>query len=107
MCRLPRPRRRHRWTSTLLEMNTLATFLLAMTAIVSASCLSCPLRDGSLGRLQFEGLDLSGLHVVGGTLQNAAGQVVQLHGVNRSSWEYTCFDGSGQTHEGPADQSEV
>jgi hypothetical protein len=52
-------------------------------------------------------LDLSGLHVAGGHLANGAGEVVALRGVNRSSWEYACFDGSGQTHDGPADQSEV
>src|SRR5437773_118260 len=45
-------------------------------------------------------VDTSGLHVAGGRLQNGAGQVVQLHGVNRSSWEYICLDGSGQTHDG-------
>ncbi len=53
------------------------------------------------------GEDLSGLHVGGGQLLNGAGQPVALRGVNRSSWEYTCFDGSGQTHDGPADASEV
>lgn len=52
-------------------------------------------------------LDGRGIHVVGGTLRDAAGQVLQLHGVNRSSWEFTCYDGSGNTHDGPADQSEV
>src|SRR5437588_531924 len=52
-------------------------------------------------------MSTSGLHVVGGTLQNWAGQVVRLHGVNRSSWQYTCLDGSGQTHDGSADQAEV
>ena len=51
--------------------------------------------------------DYHGLQVMGGTLQNAAGQVARLHGVNRSSWEYTCFDGSGLTHDGTADQTEV
>ena len=53
------------------------------------------------------GMDFGGLHVVGGTIQDGAGRIVQLHGVNRSSWEYTCYDGTGQVHDGPADQSEI
>src|SRR5579885_3631859 len=59
------------------------------------------------GRAQTPPQDTSGLHVAGGALLNAEGQTVQLRGVNRSSWEYTCFDGSGQTHDGPANQAEV
>jgi endoglucanase len=49
---------------------------------------------------------MSGLHVVGGTIRNGAGQVVQLIGVNRSSAEYECMSNSG-IFDGPADQSEV
>ena len=53
------------------------------------------------------GASMSGLHVVGNTIRNGSNQVVQLRGVNRSSWEYACFDGSGDTHDGTADQTEV
>lgn len=55
------------------------------------------------------GGSMSGLHVSGGKILNGANQVVQLHGVNRSSFEYMCTDNSsdGQNFEGPADQSEI
>lgn len=54
------------------------------------------------------GVSLAGLHVQGNRLANAAGQAVQLVGVDRSSWEYACLYPSwGILHEGPADQGEV
>jgi hypothetical protein len=49
---------------------------------------------------------MSGLHVVGNQIQNAAGVPVRLIGVNRSSAEYQCASNSG-IFEGPADQAEV
>ncbi len=49
---------------------------------------------------------VNGLHVSGNRILNGAGQPVQLHGVNRSSFEYACSEGWGIS-EGPADASEV
>jgi hypothetical protein len=49
---------------------------------------------------------MSGLHVVGNQIQNAAGDPVRLVGVNRSSAEYQCASNAG-IFEGPADQAEV
>src|SRR5207237_8439062 len=49
---------------------------------------------------------MSGLHVVGGQIQNGAGFIVQLIGVHRSTAEYACVDGYG-IFDGPVDQSEV
>lgn len=51
-------------------------------------------------------VSVSGLHVVGNQIQNGSGQVVQLRGANRSSFEYDCVDGSG-FFDGPANQAEV
>ncbi len=49
---------------------------------------------------------LSGLHVAGNTLLNGAGQVVRLHGVNRSGTEYACIQGWG-IFDGPSDAASV
>lgn len=47
----------------------------------------------------------STIHVDGNQIKNAAGTVLNLHGVNRSSYEYGCI--GSETHEGPADQGEM
>ncbi|GAC1402074.1 MAG: hypothetical protein NVSMB65_19300 [Chloroflexota bacterium] len=47
-----------------------------------------------------------GLHVVGNQLQNAAGDMVVLHGVNRSGTEYACIQGWG-IFDGPSDTASV
>src|SRR5436305_39636 len=89
-----------RTTHTLAGLTT----VLACSILVLATVLGrTPGSSVAIGNAQ----DASGLHVAGRTLRNAAGQVVPLRGVNRSSWEYHCFDGSGQTHDGTADQTEV
>src|SRR5207249_4756006 len=49
---------------------------------------------------------ITGLHVVGNQLLNAAGQPVRLLGVNRSSAEYACVQGWG-IFDGPTDQASV
>lgn len=49
---------------------------------------------------------LSPLHVSGNRLVNAAGQAVQLHGVNYSGTEYACIQGWG-IFDGPSDQPMV
>src|SRR4051794_32264393 len=49
---------------------------------------------------------VSGLHVSGNKIFNDAGQALLLHGVNRSSAEYMCIDGSA-IFEGPANATEV
>lgn len=49
---------------------------------------------------------IAGLHVVGNTIENAAGQAVQLRGVDRESAEYACEQGWGFGH-GPFDNANV
>ena len=49
---------------------------------------------------------MTGLHVVGNQLLNAAGQPVRLLGVNRSGSEYACVDGWG-IFDGPTDAASV
>ncbi len=50
--------------------------------------------------------NFSGLHVQGNNLLNAQGQVVHLHGVNRSGTEYSCIHGEG-FFDGPGDEASV
>src|SRR5262245_11794028 len=47
------------------------------------------------------GPELLGLHAVGNLIQNAAGETVQLRGVNRSGTEYQCVQNRG-IFEGPS-----
>jgi hypothetical protein len=63
--------------------------------------------------IQARGLDqvvsgstVSGLHVAGNELTNAAGQMLQLHGVNRSGTEYACIQGWG-IFDGPSDLASI
>jgi len=46
------------------------------------------------------------LHVSGNKLENASGQTVVLHGVDRSGTEYECVQGTG-IFDGPSDQASV
>lgn len=48
----------------------------------------------------------AGLHVAGPQLQDANGNVVRLHGVDRSGTEYACIQGWG-IFDGPSDQASV
>jgi hypothetical protein len=48
----------------------------------------------------------SGLHVVGNQLLDASGNVVRLHGVNRSGTEYACVQGWG-IFDGPTDAASI
>jgi len=48
----------------------------------------------------------AGLHVVGNRLENAAGHLVVLRGVNRSGTEYTCIHGYG-IFDGPSSAASV
>jgi len=50
--------------------------------------------------------DISGLHIVGNTIENSAGQAIQIRGVNRQSSEYACTQGWGFGH-GPFDDANV
>ena len=50
------------------------------------------------------GLSLHGIRVEGNQLVNGAGQVVRLHGVNRSGTEYACIQGWG-IFDGPTDDA--
>ncbi len=49
---------------------------------------------------------IQGLHVVGNQIENSAGAVVQLRGVNRSGTEYQCQHGYG-IFDGPSDDASV
>lgn len=49
---------------------------------------------------------IDGLHVVGNQIQNAAGQEVRIHGVNRSGTEYACIQGWG-IFDGPSDAASL
>lgn len=49
---------------------------------------------------------ITGLHIVGNTIKNAAGQAIQLRGVDRDSAEYACEQGWGFGH-GPFDNANV
>ena len=49
----------------------------------------------------------SGLHVSGNQILDASGNVVRLHGVNRSGTEYACIQGYGFSDEGPVDPQSV
>jgi hypothetical protein len=46
------------------------------------------------------GPPMTGLHVVGNRIENATGQTVHLHGVNRSGTEYMCVQ-TGAIFDGP------
>jgi endoglucanase len=86
-----------------------AGFVSAIAVLLTASCTSAPVSTGGYFPVGIEGaISTAGLRVAGNQIQNGAGQAVQLHGVNRSSWEYACIDPSwGATHDGNADQAEV
>src|SRR5258708_1167241 len=49
---------------------------------------------------------VSGLHISGDKILNGANEQVQMQGVNRSSFEYSCLS-STTNFDGPADQAEV
>src|SRR5476649_1157413 len=49
---------------------------------------------------------MTGLHVVGNTIQTASGQTVVLHGVNRSGTEYACVGGTN-VFDGPSDAASI
>jgi endoglucanase len=48
----------------------------------------------------------AGLHIAGNRILNKAGQVLHLHGVNRSGTEYACIQGWG-IFDGPSDAASV
>jgi hypothetical protein len=48
----------------------------------------------------------TGLHAVGNSIQNANGEAVIVHGVNRSGSEFACVGGYG-FFDGPADQASL
>src|SRR5271165_990228 len=48
----------------------------------------------------------TGLHVVANRIQNAQGQPVVLHGVNRSGTEYQCVNGRG-IFDGPSNEASI
>jgi endoglucanase len=52
------------------------------------------------------GPEMTGLHVVGSHIENAAGATVQIHGVNRSGTEYQCVHGAG-IFDGPSNSASV
>jgi hypothetical protein len=47
------------------------------------------------------------IHVQGNQLVNSAGNVVTLHGVDRSGGEYMCVQGTGDVFDGPSDAASV
>jgi hypothetical protein len=47
------------------------------------------------------------IHVQGNQLVNSAGNVVTLHGVDRSGSEYMCVQGTGDVFDGPSDAASV
>ncbi|HSW96535.1 MAG TPA: cellulase family glycosylhydrolase [Candidatus Saccharimonadales bacterium] len=49
---------------------------------------------------------ITGLHVVGGLIQNDSGQTITLHGVNRAGTEYMCVQ-SGNIFDGPSDAASM
>ncbi len=49
---------------------------------------------------------ITGLHVVGGAIQNDSGQTITLHGVNRAGTEYMCVQ-SGNIFDGPSDAASI
>ena len=51
-------------------------------------------------------ISMSGLHVAANQVLNGGGQVVFIHGVNRSGAEYACIQGWG-IFDGPADQASI
>src|SRR6185369_7674268 len=60
--------------------------------------------SGGSGGTPAPGPPLTGLHVLGNQIQNDAGQVVRLHGVNRSGTEYRCVAATGPSiFDGPSD----
>ena len=66
---------------------------------------------GDSGHVGDSGTVTPGLHVVQGTggapghIVDGAGNVVQLHGVDRSGTEYSCLNGA--FFDGPTDQTAV
>ncbi|HEU5381361.1 MAG TPA: cellulase family glycosylhydrolase [Ktedonobacteraceae bacterium] len=50
--------------------------------------------------------NITGLHVVGNSIENSSGQTIQLRGVDRESPEYACTQGWGFGH-GPFDAANV
>jgi endoglucanase len=53
------------------------------------------------------GPEMTGLHVVGNSIENAQGQMVVMHGVNRSGTEYKCVQTGGGIFDGPASEVSV
>jgi endoglucanase len=50
---------------------------------------------------------MSGLHAVGGHLENGDGKTIVLHGVNRSGTEYRCIQTGGLIFEGPSTEASI
>ena len=49
----------------------------------------------------------TGLHVAGNQIVDGSGNVVVLHGANRSGSEYKCVQTGGQIFDGPSDETSV
>src|SRR5258708_1427766 len=78
----------------MLKLGLLATFILALTFL------------HPLIHARPSANSMSGLHISGDKILNGTNQQVQMHGVNRQSFEYSCLY-STTNFEGPADQAEV
>jgi endoglucanase len=52
---------------------------------------------------------MTGLHVVGNAIANGSGQIVKIHGVNRSGTEYECVQSTttSRIFDGPSDDASV
>jgi len=85
-------------------MARLSSIAFLPCAVVAASCAVDP--NDVMIPIDPVGPPQSGLHVEGNQLKNAAGDVVVLHGVNRSGTEYLCVQNGG-LFDGPHDVTSV
>jgi hypothetical protein len=86
-------------------MNRLFSRFSACVIVIFSSALAgaCAVDPDDVRReIHPVGPPMNGLHVVGNTIQNAAGTTVTLRGINRSSSEYLCVQ-SGGIFDGPSD----